>query len=119
MTGMKEKLQKYSVEDLKDLAILFNLERSGDKNTLVERLTAFLQKPQDFGASKAIVSAKKSAKKTKDKKEKKDEKSAASKKVAGTKRKAPAKKEKKAEPLAATNTQDMDIEQPSSEQQQN
>ena len=137
LTGVKDKLQKYSVDDLKDMAVLFNLERSGDKSALVERLTGFLQKPQDYGASKAIPVKSKSSKSKKSvkKNEKKivkkstkksgEKKKEGEKKLAGQKRKAPVKKAaggakksaavKKVEKPA---DEAMEVEQPHQEQQQ-
>jgi hypothetical protein len=84
---VKEKLNKYSVEDLKDVATFFNLERSGDKAHIVDRINDFISKPQDFGASK-VAPKKKSPVAAK--------KKTTAKKLAGTKRKAPAKKATKA-----------------------
>ena len=83
MSPAKDKLQKYSVDDLKDVASFFNLERSGDKAHLVDRISEFIQKPQDFGASKAAPK-KKSAGAAK--------KKTTTKKLTGTKRKAPSSK---------------------------
>lgn len=68
--ALVKKLSAQTVAGLRDLCIMFNLERSGEKNAMAGRLADFLMNPKDFGKSKA----------------------APPKKAAVTKKKAPAKK---------------------------
>lgn len=73
-------MAKYSVDDLKDMAYFFNLEKNGDKAHIIDRLVEFIQKPKDLGPSKETASKKKVTKKK------------TAKKVAGSKRKLPSEK---------------------------
>jgi hypothetical protein len=60
--GMEKKLGAQTLPALRDLAIMFNLERSGEKSAMVSLIAEFLEKPKDFGKSKAVpVVAKKTA----------------------------------------------------------
>lgn len=51
-TGLKNKLDKHTSEELKLLASFLNLERSGEKAALVDRIDGFLKSPKDLGESK-------------------------------------------------------------------
>lgn len=53
--GLEAKLAGQTIPALRDLCILFNLERSGEKNAMAARIAAFLVSPKDFGKSKAVA----------------------------------------------------------------
>lgn len=40
------------MEELRDLCVMLNLERSGEKKALADRIATFLYKPMDLGESK-------------------------------------------------------------------
>lgn len=47
-----ERLAHHTVDDLKDICVFLNLERSGDRKALSERIAKYLMKPADLGESK-------------------------------------------------------------------
>lgn len=53
--ALETKLATQTLPALRDLCILFNLERSGEKNAMATRLAVFLMSPKDFGKSKAVT----------------------------------------------------------------
>jgi len=57
MKGISDKLGRHQVSELKDLCVFLNLEQSGEKSTITQRIVAFLLKPVDFGASKPVKKA--------------------------------------------------------------
>ena len=52
MSKATEKLAHHSVEELRQVCALLNVERSGEKKALSERIAKFLAKPTDLGESK-------------------------------------------------------------------
>ncbi len=75
-----KRLSGQTVASLRDLCIMVNLERSGEKNTLVERLEGFLKDPKDFGKSKAVTVKKTATKRKSPTKGKTSKKAATGKK---------------------------------------
>lgn len=63
--AMEKKLAALTVSALRDLCILFNLERSGEKLAMGQRVYEFLASPKDYGKSKAVAPAKKATGKRK------------------------------------------------------
>ena len=78
MPSLEERLKRHTQNELKGLCILLNIERSGEKvkqtcyirllihnyqAILLERISEFLKKPRDLGASKAVHAKKQPAKK--------------------------------------------------------
>lgn len=57
--ALDKKLASQTLPSLRALLVLFNLERSGEKQVVVERLRAFLLNPKDLGKSKPAPVAKK------------------------------------------------------------
>ena len=52
MHKIAERLAHHTVDDLKDICVFLNLERSGDRKALSERIAKYLMKPVDLGESK-------------------------------------------------------------------
>lgn len=52
MAKIAEKLAHHTVEELRDICVVLNLERSGEKKGLSERIAGYLAKPMDLGESK-------------------------------------------------------------------
>ena len=46
------KLGHYTVEELRDICVMLNLERSGEKRVLADRIAKYIYKPVDLGKSK-------------------------------------------------------------------
>ncbi|KAI7817737.1 hypothetical protein BC939DRAFT_464838 [Gamsiella multidivaricata] len=88
----EEKLGKWTVNGLRELIDIFNLETGGDKDAVIERLMVFLKKPEDSGL---VPRVQKIALEAKERKAKKLELKKA--KLAVKAEKAAALKKKKAE----------------------
>ena len=52
MHKIAERLAHHTVDDLKDICVFLNLERSVDRKALSERIAKYLMKPVDLGESK-------------------------------------------------------------------
>ena len=57
--ALDKKLSAQTLPSLRSLLVLFNLERSGEKQAVVERVRAFLLNPKDLGKFKPASMAKK------------------------------------------------------------
>lgn len=52
MARLAEKLSHHQVDELREICGLLNLEHSGEKKSLAERIAKYLMKPTDLGESK-------------------------------------------------------------------
>ena len=120
---LKEKLDRLQVEELRNLTVFLNLERSGEKSALVQRIEGFLRNPKDLGESKPAPKAGKASKKagkvvkSKSKSKAKPKKPSSAKKAPASektlinkKASKPAAKKQKVQPKSAETVDDADVD---------